>query len=178
MTERLKRPPTPEQTEFAGLLNRVCMEAGKRLTCAVCESSDWVMVGPVDVVLTARASMGPASFLYMTCKKCGHMLQFSKRAVDDARQEGVPEAPAAPSPGGTVDAGKASAAGGFKVVRFDNFDRDDWHGDQYEVPGTPGMTREAAQLLADWINQREGSNSENFFKVKPVDYVLPPKWEP
>jgi hypothetical protein len=66
----------------------------------------------------------------------------------------------------------------MKVVRTDNLDRDDWHGDQYVVPGTEGMSEEAAKLLAGWITGYYGFVHDDFFVAKPNDYVLPPKWEP
>lgn len=64
----------------------------------------------------------------------------------------------------------------FHIIRKSNFDHEDWRGDEYFV--AKDLIDYFAKRVSELLNEAEGPNSNDYFKVVPDDYVLPPKWEP
>ena len=63
----------------------------------------------------------------------------------------------------------------FRVVETDNFGRD-YPNESFAV--THGLSRERAQTVADFLNERQGEAGQRFFKVVENDYKLEPGFEP
>jgi len=61
-----------------------------------------------------------------------------------------------------------------KVISRDNYNRDNWHGDEKILE--EGLSDEAATELAKLWNATECG--DRFYVVVPDEYVLPPPWEP
>lgn len=65
----------------------------------------------------------------------------------------------------------------MKIIRTDNYDRDDWNGNQYVV--AENIKSEAqAKIMCDALNAHDGQHGENHYVVVPDDHVLRPDWEP
>jgi hypothetical protein len=62
----------------------------------------------------------------------------------------------------------------MKVVRTSNYDEEGPGGDEYVVPGTEGMSLEAASEKARSLNESRSKSDADYFVVKPDDYKL---WE-
>jgi hypothetical protein len=64
----------------------------------------------------------------------------------------------------------------FRVVRISNYDHEDWRGNQWFV--TVPLTSGWAESITKALNAAEHDHSDNYFRVVPDSYVLPPDWEP
>lgn len=64
----------------------------------------------------------------------------------------------------------------MKIIRKSNFDHEDHRGDQWFV--AQRLTKQQADLVAETLNNLEHQNSDDYYKVVPDDYVLPPEWQP
>lgn len=63
-----------------------------------------------------------------------------------------------------------------RVIRVSNFNHEDYRGDQYFV--AQNVSEYQAEAIAEALNSLENEHSDDFFRVVPDDYVLPPDWEP
>ncbi len=64
----------------------------------------------------------------------------------------------------------------FRVIRVSNYNHEDNRGDRWFV--TVPLSEGWAESIANALNAAEHEHSDNFFKVVPDTYALPPDWEP
>lgn len=64
----------------------------------------------------------------------------------------------------------------MKIIRKSNFDHDDHRGDQHFV--AQRLSKQQANAVAETLNNLEHQSSDDYYKVVPDDYVLPPEWRP
>jgi len=65
-----------------------------------------------------------------------------------------------------------------KIIRKSNFDYEDWRGDIVFVTPSHSFSEATANAICDMMNDDPRRADDDYFKVVPYDYVLPPKWEP
>ncbi len=65
----------------------------------------------------------------------------------------------------------------MKIVRTSNYDHEDNRGDQRVVAENIKHEREA-NVMCEALNAFVGEHSDDYFVVKPDDYILRPDWEP
>lgn len=64
----------------------------------------------------------------------------------------------------------------MKVIRVDNYDRDNWHGDE-KLMSNVGLSQEVADETCRKLRESPDRPDDAWYRVVPDDHVLR-RWEP